>query len=513
MTSLIHLVDTPLARALGWTLFHSLWEGALAALILLAAISITRSPRVRYACACLAMLGVLAGFAVTFLRIMPLESGPSLALPRQLPHALPGDQQFPADTPVPFHMADVLPWLTPFWMAGVILFHLRGAAGWMAARHLRRRGVCRAPDAWRRRVDELRGRLRISKPVVLLESALAEVPAVVGYLRPAILVPAGLLAGMPAGQMEAILLHELAHIRRRDYLTNLLQTVVEGFLFYHPAIWWISHVIRNERENCCDDLVVAANGDAREYATALASLEENRWAASQAVLASTGGSLVKRIHRLLYPTKSSALAPFISAAVLMLAAAGAVAAWQAQSPAQTAPDKPMAVAGAYAKWLNEDVVYIIDDRERAAFLSLKTDEERNYFIDQFWQRRDPAARAAGNGQFRDPNAGSPQNAFRTEHYRRIGYANKHFAWQSTPGWKADRGRIYIVYGPPDEIESHPSGRKVGGPSPAVSYPFEEWLYHSIRGVGTNVIMEFDDTAKTGEFRMTQDPHKQPLGGS
>ena len=496
MTDFIYLIDTPWARALGWTLFHSLWEGALAALLLLAVIAFTRSPRVRYACACLALLGVLAGFAVTFVRIMPLETGPSIDTPRELPHRAPGDREFPPDAPAPFHMADILPWLTPFWMAGVILFHLRGAAGWMAARHLRRRGVCQVPDAWLRRLNELRGRLRISAPVLLLESALAEVPAVVGYLRPAILVPAGLLAGMPAGQMEAILLHELAHIRRRDYLANLLQTVVEGFLFYHPAVWWISQVIRNERENCCDDLVVAANGDVREYATALTSLEENRWAASQAVLASTGGSLVKRIHRLLYPAKGSTLAPFISAAVLILAAAGAVAAWQAQPATQSAADKP-AAAGPYAKWLNEDVVYIIDDRERQAFLSLKTDEERDHFIDQFWQRRDPSASASGNGQFRDPNAGSPQNAFRTEHYRRIAFANRRFGWQSTPGWKTDRGRIYIVYGPPDEIESH---------IPGVKFPFDQWLYHSMRGIGTNVMVEFDDVEKNGDYRMTADPN-------
>ena len=110
-------------------------------------------------------------------------------------------------------------------------------------------------------------------------------PVVIGYLRPVILVPVGMLAGMPAAQVEAILLHELAHVRRRDYLANLLQTVGEGFLFYHPAIWWISSVIRSERENCCDDLVVEASGDAREYAAALAALEHTRLAADRAALA------------------------------------------------------------------------------------------------------------------------------------------------------------------------------------------------------------------------------------
>ena len=328
-----------------------------------------------------------------------------------------------------------------------------------------------------------------------METALAEVPGVVGYMRPVILIPAGLLAGMPASQMEAILMHELAHIRRHDYLANLLQTVGEGFLFYHPAIWWISHVIRAERENCCDDLVVAASGDAHGYAAALAALEENRWMATKAVLASTGGNLVKRINRLLYPAKGTALAPFVSAAILMLAAAGALAAWQAQALDSTAPAAEAAKAAnlnRYTRWLNEDVVYIIHDRERAAFLALNTDEERDQFIDQFWQRRESPGTAASVSD----------HEFKAEHYRRIGFANGHFGWHAMPGWRTDRGRIYITYGPPDEIESHPSG----GPIGAANYPFEQWLYHSIKGIGTNVMVEFDDVHNTGDFRMTEDPN-------
>ena len=111
------------------------------------------------------------------------------------------------------------------------------------------------------------------QPVVLLESCLAEVPVVIGYLRPAILIPAGMLTGLPAAQIEAILLHELAHIRRADYLVALAQSAVEGLLFYHPAVWWISGVLRAERENCCDDFAIAIQGDPHAYATALATIE------------------------------------------------------------------------------------------------------------------------------------------------------------------------------------------------------------------------------------------------
>jgi GWxTD domain-containing protein len=309
------------------------------------------------------------------------------------------------------------------------------------------------------------------------------VPFVVGYLRPVILVPVGLLAGMPAQQIEAILLHELAHVRRRDYLVNLMQTVVEGFLFYHPAVWWISGVIRTERENCCDDLVVSTSGDAHQYATALAALEQSRWAANTAVLAADGGNLMKRVRRLLYPLEAprAALSPVLSAVILTITAALVLTAWQ-DKPQDNPKPAP------YQKWLDEDVVYIITPPERDAFQRLATDDERREFIRQFWL-------------VRDPTPGTEENEFKEEHYRRIGYANDHFGTGNTPGWKTDRGRIYIRYGPPDEIESHPAGGE------AHTYPYEQWRYRWIQGIGNDIIIEFDDTARDGEYHMTMDPHR------
>jgi beta-lactamase regulating signal transducer with metallopeptidase domain len=173
-------------------------------------------------------------------------------------------------------------------------------------------------------------RLLLTKPVTLLESCFAEVPVVIGHLRPVILMPVGLLAGLPAGQIEAILLHELAHIRRADYLVNLMQTLVEGLLFYHPAAWWISSSIRTERENCCDDLVVLTNQDAHEYATALAALAENRWTMREAALAATGGNLVKRIRRVLAQPEGprTPIAPLLSVGILVVTGAATLAAWQ-----------------------------------------------------------------------------------------------------------------------------------------------------------------------------------------
>jgi GWxTD domain-containing protein len=150
----------------------------------------------------------------------------------------------------------------------------------------------------------------------------------------------------------------------------------------------------------------------------------------------------------------------------------------------------------YKKWLSEEVPYIITDEERAAFKKLSTDDEREQFIEGFWERR-------------NPNPGSPENEFKEEYYRRIAYANEHYA-SGIPGWKTDRGRIYIMWGPPDEIESHPSGgtyerpMEEGGGS-TETYPFEQWRYRYIDGIGTNVILEFVDTTMTGEYHLTMDP--------
>ncbi len=153
----------------------------------------------------------------------------------------------------------------------------------------------------------------------------------------------------------------------------------------------------------------------------------------------------------------------------------------------------------YKKWLNEDVAYIITDEERKAFKQLNTDEERESFIEQFWLRR-------------DPTPDTEENEFKEEHYRRIAYANEHYA-SGIPGWKTDRGRIYITYGPPDEIESHPSGGSYERPieeggGETSTYPFEKWRYRYIDGIGSDINIEFVDTTMSGEYHMTMDPSEK-----
>ena len=197
---------------------------------------------------------------------------------------------------------------------------------------------------------------------------------------------------------------------------------------------------------------------------------------------------MKRIRRLLYPKGANGVwTPLFAGAIVITTAAVALAARPAkpsqENPAAAQRQKSPAETSAYDKWLNEEVVYIITKEERAAFLKLTADEERNKFIAQFWERR-------------NPNPGAPENAFKREHYRRIGYANEHFASNTDPGWKTARGHMYILYGPPDEIDSHPDGPP---------YPFEEWRYKHAAGLGDNVILNFIDPTRDGSYRIAPGP--------
>src|SRR5271166_4112258 len=153
----------------------------------------------------------------------------------------------------------------------------------------------------------------------------------------------------------------------------------------------------------------------------------------------------------------------------------------------------------YKKWLNEDVTYIITDEERKAWKRLSTDDEREQFIEQFWLRR-------------DPTPDTEENEYKEEHYRRIAYANERFA-SGIPGWKTDRGRIYITYGPPDEKDTHPSGGTYERPpeeggGTTSTFPFEQWRYRYIEGIGTDINIEFVDPTMSGEYRMTSDPSEK-----
>lgn len=309
-----------MTERLGWTLIHFLWQGTvIAAIYAIARNSMARSsPRARYMLGCIALAAMVAAPLLT----LSLHPSPNLT---SISHA-----QTPTDvrTAITTNLANTkeivatspshayLQWVVIFWLAGATALWLRLIGGWILAGRMRSAQVRPAPPEWQQALDRLRAQIGMSRPVQLLISALVQVPTVIGWLRPVVLVPIGALTGLPPDQIQALLIHELAHIRRNDYLVNILQSVAEAWLFYHPAIWWISSHIRAEREQCCDDIAVAASGDVLAYARALADLESARPAQLTQAIAANGGSLSDRIGRLLGHSQPS---PRTGAGAMILA--------------------------------------------------------------------------------------------------------------------------------------------------------------------------------------------------
>src|SRR5213594_2368249 len=297
-------------HALGWALVDSLWQNALAAAGLAALLAIipVRAARTRYAVAIVTLALMLALPAATAVRLSgtsPQISDVVTATSTVAPGPTgPGPRAVAAiPTPAAIRAAiePVLPWDVLAWFGGVVALSLRLASGGLMTRQLGRVGTSSVPDACVEAVARLAARLRISRPVRVLGSAVVQVPAVIGWLRPMILLPASALTGLTPLQLDALLAHELAHVRRYDYVVNLIQSVIETLLFYHPAVWWVSQQVREEREHCCDDLAVAVCGDAHFYATALLSMERLRVTPPAFALAAAGGSLMARVRRLVAP--------------------------------------------------------------------------------------------------------------------------------------------------------------------------------------------------------------------
>src|SRR5216110_1889169 len=276
-------------HTLGWTIMHPLWQGTLAAVGLAALLTVVpaRAARSRYALSFATLLVMLALPLATGLRT---GSEPSWT-----------DAGAHAFTTRMRAVEPALPWVVALWLGGVLLMSAYAARSWLATQRLRTVGTGPVPEAWRQTLAALATRLRVSRPVRLLASALIAVPAVIGWWRRVILIPVSVLTGggLTPLQLDALLAHELAHVRRHDYLVNLLQSVIETLLFYHPAVWWVSSRVRQEREHCCDDLAVAACGDAHFYAAALLGMETWRSAPGLLAVAATGGSLLDRVRRIL----------------------------------------------------------------------------------------------------------------------------------------------------------------------------------------------------------------------
>jgi beta-lactamase regulating signal transducer with metallopeptidase domain len=356
MTAIDHLLREPAAQAIGWALLHFVWQGTLVGVLTATALAALRkgAADVRYVVAAIGlslMVTLPAVTAIQLWRSATLQSSTArvevsdpTVTTAAAPDAPRADQTASESAPSRSRMLDSIriePWLPMLvlgWLTGVAVLSLRLLSGWLWVQRIKFHGIAAAGDGWPHIAQRLCRRLHIRRRVCLLESTIVDVPTVIGWMKPVILMPASALAGLDPRQLEAILAHELAHIRRHDYLVNLLQTVVETLLFYHPAVWWLSRRIRAERENCCDDLAVSLCGDPYTYARALADLEELRTPGRHFVMAASGGSLVQRVRRLLGAPSHAGRAPGWlagSASVLVvlgLAAGTATDAFQNASP-------------------------------------------------------------------------------------------------------------------------------------------------------------------------------------
>ena len=326
MTTLESMLTQPIVWSIGWALVHFVWQGAVVAVALAIGLRLLRGATagVRYGIACSALLLMASLPLITVWRMPATASGGNGSLgmaptrPGQTSATKPlieppatdsgvdrvvlatkgGDSNQPWHYGLATRVEVYLPWMVLAWLLGVLVISLRLFGGWVQVRRVQRVQVRPLEETWQSRLVALGRRMGINRPVRLLESCLATVPITVGWLRPVVLLPTSALLGLTPSQLEAICAHELAHIRRHDYLVNLFQTAIETVLFYHPAVWWVSHRIRLEREYCCDDLAVRVCGDRIVYARALTALDQLRSAPASFVLAATGGSLLTRIRRL-----------------------------------------------------------------------------------------------------------------------------------------------------------------------------------------------------------------------
>ena len=334
MTTLQQVLSSECVHCWGWTLLHSLWQMAIVGTLvtLLLGFLHRRSANLRYVIACVGLAAMFLSPLATYC-LMPKAACPAMVLastpttvsplltepladmatvPRNDPSRTirndqPGADSETSRSPRLLDLATRLfspcvPWTVLIWLIGVMGLSTWRLGGFVAAGRLRYVGVMPIPESFARSFHDLKTRLRVTQPVRLVQSLLVEVPVAIGWLRPVILVPVSVVTGLAPQEIEAVLAHELAHVRRCDYLVNLLQTVAETLLFYHPAVWWVSRQIRIERELCCDDAAVAACGSKVDYARALTTIEKNRTAPEWAMAATGGkkaGATLSRVRRIL----------------------------------------------------------------------------------------------------------------------------------------------------------------------------------------------------------------------
>lgn len=308
-----------IAQALTFTLLHSLWQGLIVFLVLKSALAIIPQQRsaYRYGATAASLVLLLAATVITFFTLYnPGERQPGLSAM----FVFSKQRSITADEPVTARISSAIGLYSDYillaWGLGCAFFMLKLSAGYWYLHRLKRTSIPLLNE-WTERMTMLSRKLGLTARVVLAESARVYTPMVVGVVRPFIILPAGLISGLNAEQLEAILLHELMHIRRNDFLLNLFQSLLEALLFFNPFVWMISAILRTEREHCCDDAVIVNGANTKAYVRALAALEESRSTNTLALsFAGNKNQLLERIKRLMeksvknYSLKEKAV-PFV----------------------------------------------------------------------------------------------------------------------------------------------------------------------------------------------------------
>lgn len=320
---LFPLLSGPFVEALGWTVLHSLWQGTMLALGLAFVLAFfpRKSALWRYRLTLYSLFGLMAITVMNFYRLylMILDGVGDAPLGGQV--TAPIQWTFWQEQLLYFETH--LPMIVAGWLLGFAVFSLRLLGGLVYLRRLRYRGISELETAWEKRLSQLSKRMKISRRVQLKQSSLVQVPVVIGFFKPLILLPFGTINQLTVAEVEAVLLHELGHILRQDFLLNMIQSIIEVLFYFNPGVWWISAMIRVERENCCDDLAVALSGNALLYAKSLLKLQQNDLVRHglAMTLFSQRNSLLRRIQRILHPSlkHSSAMEKLMITMLLLIA--------------------------------------------------------------------------------------------------------------------------------------------------------------------------------------------------
>ena len=307
MNFLSHLLSPTAMRLMALTLLHFLWQGTAFAALAYAGMAFCRTAASRYAMGLTMLVMMAVAPAATYLTLQGQESGGAEAMNSfraegsQVTLVSAAPAKFVAKsaaTPVSDGVPGYFLWLVEIWFAGVMLFSLRSAGGVFVVERLRRKESKQVSEQLRELCATLQQKMGLQRLVNFYECNRLDAPAVAGWLRPVVMLPVTALTGLSEAQLSSVIAHELAHIKRFDSLVNLFQIGVETLLFYHPGVWWLNKRIREERENCCDDMAVEVCGSPLTYAHALARLAESR-TAPRLMMAANGRPLAARVARLL----------------------------------------------------------------------------------------------------------------------------------------------------------------------------------------------------------------------